>query len=42
MLIDGQVVATPRVRSAIRSSAEINGMFTRSEAERIAKGLIGR
>ena len=42
MLVDGQVVASPRLRSAIRSSAVINGDFTRAEAERIADGMIGR
>jgi preprotein translocase subunit SecD len=28
ILIDGQVVASPSLKSAIRSSAEINGNFT--------------
>jgi preprotein translocase subunit SecD len=42
ILIDGHVVATPRLRSALGSSAEVNGNFSRSDAERIAKGTIGR
>jgi hypothetical protein len=42
ILIDGQVVASPSLKSAIRSSAEINGIFTRPDAERIANGMIGR
>jgi len=42
ILIDGHVVAVPRLRSAIRSSAEINGDFARAYAERIANGMIGR
>jgi len=42
ILIDGHVVAVPRLRSAIRSSAEINGDFARADAERIANGMIGR
>lgn len=42
MLIDGQVVSLPVLRSAISVSAMINGDFTRSEAERIAGGMIGR
>jgi preprotein translocase subunit SecD len=42
ILIDGQVVASPSLKSAIRSSAEINGNFTPLDAERIANGMIGR
>jgi hypothetical protein len=42
ILIDGQVIALPSLKSAIRSSAEINGNFTRLDAERIAQGMIGR
>jgi preprotein translocase subunit SecD len=42
ILIDGRVVAMPGVRSAVGSSAEINGHFTRAEADRIANGMIGR
>ena len=42
MLVDGQVVASPSLKSAIQLLAFINGNFTRSEAERIANGMIGR
>jgi len=42
ILIDGQVVAAPTVRSPIRGAAQINGNFTRAEAERIATGMIGK
>ena len=39
ILIDGEVVAAPVVRSAISNSAVINGLYTRREAERIADGI---
>jgi hypothetical protein len=39
ILIDGEVVAAPMVRSAIGDSAVISGDFTRTEAERIANGI---
>jgi len=39
ILIDGEVVAVPVVRSAISTSAVINGLYTRREAERIADGI---
>ena len=42
ILVDGHVVAVPRLRSAIRSSAEINGDFACADAERMANGMIGR
>ena len=42
IVVDGHVVAVARLRSAIRSSAEINGDFARADAERIANGMIGR
>ena len=42
ILIDGQVVALPVVRSAIRVSAVISGDLTRPDADRIASGMIGR
>ena len=42
ILIDGQVVAAPVVRSAISASAVISGNFTRAEADRIVAGIIGR
>jgi preprotein translocase subunit SecD len=39
ILIDGEVVAAPVVRSAVGDSAVISGDFSRSEAERIAEGI---
>jgi preprotein translocase subunit SecD len=42
ILIDGQVVAAPVVRSAISASAVISGNFTRAEGDRIVAGIIGR
>jgi hypothetical protein len=39
ILIDGDVVAVPTVRSAISNAAVISGNFTRAEAERIAEGI---
>ena len=39
IMIDGEVVMAPVVRSAIGSSAVISGGFSRSEAERIADGI---
>jgi preprotein translocase subunit SecD len=39
ILIDGEVVMTPVVRSAIGNSATITGNYTRAEAERIASGM---
>lgn len=40
ILIDGQVVAAPVVRSIIGSQAMITGKLTKKEAERIANGVI--
>jgi preprotein translocase subunit SecD len=42
ILIDGQVVALPILRSPIGKFAVIDADYTRSEAERIANGMIGR
>lgn len=42
ILIDGEVVAAPTVRSAIGTSAVISGSFTRAEADRIVAGIVGR
>jgi preprotein translocase subunit SecD len=42
ILIDGEVVMAPVVRSPIRTSAVITGSFTRAEAERIVAGIPGR
>jgi hypothetical protein len=39
ILLDGNVALAPIVRSPIRSSATINGHFTKAEAERIAAGV---
>jgi len=39
ILIDDEVVMAPVVRSAIESAAEINGNYTKDQAERIVKGL---
>jgi preprotein translocase subunit SecD len=39
MLVDGEVIATPRLRSPISASAVISGDFTKAEAERIANGM---
>ena len=42
ILIDGEVVMAPTVRSPITTSANINGNFTRREVERIVAGILGR
>ena len=42
ILIDGEVAATPVVRSPITTSAIISGNFERTEAERIVGGILGR
>jgi len=42
ILIDGEVVMAPVIRSAIGASALITGNFTRAEAERIVAGIVGR
>jgi hypothetical protein len=42
ILIDGEVVMAPVVRSAIGNSAVISGGYTRVEAERIAEGIGAR
>ena len=39
ILIDGEVVMAPVIRSAISNSALITGTFTRADAERIADGI---
>lgn len=39
ILIDGEVVTTPTVRSAIGDSAVISGNYTHAEAQRIANGI---
>jgi beta-lactamase regulating signal transducer with metallopeptidase domain len=39
ILVDGEVVSAPTVRSAVRDRAVITGDFTREEAEALAVGL---
>ena len=39
ILIDGQVVAIPLLRSPISESAVVDGNFTKAEAERIVNGV---
>jgi len=39
ILIDGEVVIAPVIRSAIGDSAVISGAYTRAEAERIVAGI---
>jgi preprotein translocase subunit SecD len=41
ILLDGEVVMAPVLRSAITTSAMISGRFTRAEAERIVAGIVG-
>jgi hypothetical protein len=42
ILVDGEVVSAPVVRSPITTSALISGSYTRAEAERIVRGIVGR
>ena len=42
MLIDGNVVMAPVVRSAIGTQMMITGSYAKADAERIAAGMIGR
>ena len=39
ILVDGEVVAVPRLRSAISTSAVVSGAFRRAEAEAIVDGI---
>jgi preprotein translocase subunit SecD len=39
ILIDGEVITTPRLRSPISTSAVISGDFSKAEAERITNGM---
>ncbi len=39
ILLDGQVVMVPVLRTTIAASARITGNFTRAQAERIARGI---
>jgi hypothetical protein len=42
ILLDGDVVMAPVVRSPISTSAMITGNYTRAEADRIVNGIVGR
>lgn len=42
ILIDGEVVAAPVVRSVVADRARITGTYTKTEAERIARGILIR
>lgn len=42
ILIDGEVIMAPVLRDPIDNSAEITGNFTKAEAERVVKGIIGK
>jgi preprotein translocase subunit SecD len=42
ILIDGEVVTAPVVRSPITTAAVITGDYTRADAERIVSGIVGR
>jgi hypothetical protein len=42
ILLDGQVIMAPVLRSPIDTSAQITGNLTKTDAERIVKGIIGR
>jgi hypothetical protein len=41
ILLDGELVAAPVVRSPISDSAVITGRYSRADAERIAAGVLG-
>jgi preprotein translocase subunit SecD len=42
ILVDGEVIAAPVVRSPTGTSAVISGDYTKAEAERIVGGILGR
>lgn len=42
ILLDGKVIVAPVLRLPIDTSAEIDGNFTRADAERIVKGIVGK
>jgi hypothetical protein len=42
ILLDGDVVMAPVVRSPISNSAMITGNYTKAEADRIVNGIVGR
>jgi hypothetical protein len=39
LIVDGDVISAPTLRSPIRESAIVSGNFTQAEAERIAEGM---
>lgn len=39
MVVDGQIVTAPTIRSPIRGSAEISGAFDRERAEQLARAI---
>jgi len=41
ILIDGNVVIAPTIKSAIGTAAIITGDYTQADAQRIAAGMIG-
>jgi preprotein translocase subunit SecD len=41
-LLDGQVMIAPVLREPIDTSAEIDGNFTKANADRIVAGVIGK
>jgi hypothetical protein len=41
ILLDGQVIMAPVLRSPIETSAEITGNFTKAEAEKVVNGIVG-
>jgi hypothetical protein len=41
VLLDGQVIMAPVLRARIETSAEINGNFTKAEAEKVVSGITG-
>ena len=42
ILVDGEVVSAPVLRSPVTTAAVISGDYTRAEAERIVSGIVGR
>ena len=42
ILVDGEVITAPVVRRPASTSGMISGNFTRAEAERIVRGVLGR
>jgi len=42
VVVDGRVVASPRIASSIDGVGILGGTYTKEEAERIAKGLVPR